>query len=181
MRLLAVSLLLFQATVCSALEFEIKQLKDSIDQLVQDGIEAGQMSGAVVLIANHKGRCFNKATGTADLRAFRKNEFGYRFRFSIDHQTGSDSDRCDALSAKGEIDVNEKVSTYLPEFTGNGKESILVSELLLHTGGLIPDNSLKDYEDGPEIAWQKICNLDMTAARGEGSCTRTWALSSSRR
>ena len=50
---------------------------------------------------------------------------------------------------------------------GTVKESILVSELLLHTGGLIPDNSLKDYEDGPEIAWQKICNLDMTAARGE--------------
>ena len=168
MRLLAVSLLLFQATVCSAWEFEIKQLKESIDQLVQDGIEAGQMSGAVVLIANHKETVFQQSYGNRLVSEHsEKMSLDTVFDLASITKPVATATAVMHLVQKGKIDVNEKVSTYLPEFTGNGKESILVSELLLHTGGLIPDNSLKDYEDGPEIAWQKICNLDMTAARGE--------------
>ena len=168
MRLLAVSLLLFQATVCSAWEFEIKQLKDSIDQLVKDGIVAGQMSGAVVLIANHKETVFQQSYGNRLVSAHsEKMSLDTVFDLASITKPVATATAVMHLVQKGKIDVNEKVSTYLPEFTGNGKESILVSELLLHTGGLIPDNSLKDYEDGPEIAWQKICNLDMTAARGE--------------
>ena len=168
MRLLAVSLLLFQATVCSAWEFEIKQLKDSIDQLVKDGIVAGQMSGAVVLIANHKETVFQQSYGNRLVSAHsEKMSLDTVFDLASITKPVATATAVMHLVQKGKIDVNEKVSTYLPEFAGNGKESILVSELLLHTGGLIPDNSLKDYEDGPEIAWQKICNLDMTAARGE--------------
>ena len=71
------------------------------------------------------------------------------------------------LFQEGKVDLDQPVSNYLPEFTGHGKESILVSELLLHTGGLIPDNSLKDYQQGTQVAWKKICNLKMTANRGD--------------
>ncbi|MCG8648974.1 MAG: beta-lactamase family protein, partial [Pirellulales bacterium] len=53
------------------------------------------------------------------------------------------------------------------EFGKRGKEKITVSDLLLHVGGLIPDNALKDYDDGPQRAWERICDLEPTAPRGE--------------
>ena len=48
---------------------------------------------------------------------------------------------------------------HLPEFGQNGKEAITILQLLTHQGGLLPDNGLADYRDGPERAWQRICAL----------------------
>ena len=45
----------------------------------------------------------------------------------------------------GMLDVDDPVATYLPEFAVHGKASITVRDLLLHVGGLIPDNSIGDY------------------------------------
>ncbi len=67
----------------------------------------------------------------------------------------------------GKVDVDQPVSHYLPEFTGEGKERITVSDLLLHIGGMIPDNALADYEDGPALAWERICGLKPIASPGE--------------
>jgi CubicO group peptidase (beta-lactamase class C family) len=71
------------------------------------------------------------------------------------------------LVGEGKLDVDQTVGTYLPEFAANGKDKITVSDLLLHVGGLIPDNSLHDYQDGPEQAWKLICDLKPVSARGE--------------
>ncbi len=49
------------------------------------------------------------------------------------------------LADRGKIDLKKPVATYIPEFGSNGKESITVEDLLLHRGGLVPDNPLADY------------------------------------
>jgi uncharacterized protein YbbC (DUF1343 family) len=51
------------------------------------------------------------------------------------------------------------VADYEPEFGQNGKENITVFQLLIHQGGLIPDNSLADYRRGPDQAWARIYAL----------------------
>jgi CubicO group peptidase (beta-lactamase class C family) len=71
------------------------------------------------------------------------------------------------LVQDGKIGVEQPVSRYLPEFGAHGKTSIRVRDLLLHIGGLIPDNALRDYQDGPEVAWKRICELKPIAAPGE--------------
>ena len=71
------------------------------------------------------------------------------------------------LVQQGKIDVDRPVADYLPPFGKNGKQEITVAELLLHVGGLIPDNSLRDYQDGTEKAWQRIYDLKPIAPRGE--------------
>jgi CubicO group peptidase (beta-lactamase class C family) len=48
------------------------------------------------------------------------------------------------------------VATYLPEFGNNGKELITVEDLLLHRGGLIPDNPLSEYVGTREQMIEKI-------------------------
>ncbi|MGC7099291.1 serine hydrolase [Amycolatopsis lurida] len=50
----------------------------------------------------------------------------------------------------GQVDVDERVATYLPEFGVNGKECITVRQLLTHTSGLEPFLPLwRDWPDKP--------------------------------
>jgi CubicO group peptidase (beta-lactamase class C family) len=54
------------------------------------------------------------------------------------------------LVEKGQVDTDEPVATYLPEFGVNGKESITVAQLLTHTSGLVSWIPLwRDYPDIP--------------------------------
>lgn len=66
----------------------------------------------------------------------------------------------------GEVQLDAPVVRYLPDFAPNGKDEITVADLLLHRGGLIPDNALSDYDDGPEEAWRRICALDLRSKPG---------------
>jgi len=61
---------------------------------------------------------------------------------------------------------NDTVVSFFPSFAVNDKQKITVQDLLLHTSGLIPDNAMSDYADGPEIAWQRICELKLSAPIG---------------
>ena len=70
------------------------------------------------------------------------------------------------LSQWGQIDVAKPVSAYLPEFTGNEKETITIQQCLLHTSGLIPDNSLADYQDGDQETWRRLCGLKLRSDPG---------------
>ncbi|HTU93828.1 MAG TPA: exo-beta-N-acetylmuramidase NamZ domain-containing protein, partial [Gemmataceae bacterium] len=63
------------------------------------------------------------------------------------------------LLEQGKLQLSDRVSRYFPEFGQNGKEAITIEHLLLHTSGLIPDNPVKDYENGRKKAWERICNL----------------------
>lgn len=63
------------------------------------------------------------------------------------------------LIEKKKIQLHKPVATYLPEFGQNGKDQITIYHLLTHQGGLIPDNSIKDYREGPVKAWERVCQL----------------------
>ncbi|MCA9049516.1 MAG: beta-lactamase family protein, partial [Planctomycetaceae bacterium] len=71
------------------------------------------------------------------------------------------------LIEEGRIDLNAAAAEYIPEFANHGKEAITVRHLLTHTGGLIPDNSIKDYDDGPAKAFERIHELSLQANPGE--------------
>lgn len=42
------------------------------------------------------------------------------------------------LVSKGKLSVDDKVTEYIPEFGGNGKDHVTVADLLTHTSGLTP-------------------------------------------
>jgi CubicO group peptidase (beta-lactamase class C family) len=71
------------------------------------------------------------------------------------------------LLERGKPRLDDPVAKHLPEFAAVGKDKITVEHLLLHTGGLIADNPLSDYEDGREKAIQRIFALKPLAAPGE--------------
>lgn len=61
------------------------------------------------------------------------------------------------LVERGQIKLDAAVTNYIPEFTGDGKETITVRELLTHTSGLPPDIETKTGWHGQAAAIQKAC------------------------
>ena len=85
------------------------------------------------------------------------------------------------LLERGKIRLGDKITAHLPELKGNGKDAITVEQLLRHRSGLIADNPIADYAEGPEIAWERIAGLTPSDAPGRGfplqrrGVPRSWA------
>lgn len=71
------------------------------------------------------------------------------------------------LVERGRLKLDEPVRTYLPEFTGNGKENITVRQLLTHTSGLRPDVSLRPDWSGMEAFMRLAVSEPLEARPGE--------------
>src|SRR3954452_2203246 len=70
------------------------------------------------------------------------------------------------LVERGQLKLGQRVSSIIPEFAANEKEPITIFDLLTHQSGLLPDNAVKDYENGREDAIKKICALKLQATTG---------------
>jgi uncharacterized protein YbbC (DUF1343 family) len=70
------------------------------------------------------------------------------------------------LIERGQVKLDEPVKTYIPEFTGDGRETVTVRELLTHTSGLLPDVETKTDWHGREVAVQKTCQEKLRSKPG---------------
>src|SRR5436190_5626733 len=70
------------------------------------------------------------------------------------------------LVERGQLKLGQRVSSIIPEFAANEKEPITIFDLLTHQSGLLPDNAVKDYENGHDEAIKKICDLKLQAPTG---------------
>ena len=70
------------------------------------------------------------------------------------------------LVEEGRLALDDKAADHLPGFGVNGKGSITIEQLLRHRSGLLPDNALADYLQGPREARRKICTLGLRAPPG---------------
>jgi uncharacterized protein YbbC (DUF1343 family)/CubicO group peptidase (beta-lactamase class C family) len=138
------------------------------ERLIGQAIERGDAPGAVLLVGRRDGVVYQKAFGN---RAVQPATEGMMVDTIFDLASLSKpigtATSVLILIDRGKIDPKEKVAKYLPEFGKKGKEEITVEHLLLHCGGLIPDNDEKDYADGPVKAWERVCELPLTAKPGE--------------
>jgi uncharacterized protein YbbC (DUF1343 family) len=70
------------------------------------------------------------------------------------------------LVERGQVRLGDPVARYIPEFAEMGKRNITVEQLMTHRSGFVPDNEIKDYEQGPEKAFQNIWRLAPIAEAG---------------
>lgn len=138
-----------------------------IEEVVQEAIARRQLPGAVILVARQGRIVYWRA-------------FGYRAlepeRIPMTRDTVFDlasltkvvvtATSVMLLVERGKIRLGDPVARYIPEFAQNGKERITIEHLLLHRGGLIADNDLADYRDGPEKAMERIYALGTVAEPG---------------
>jgi len=170
---IAVCLLLLPQTVAARGPLERTRGVDAetaaeIDRIVEEGLAEGQMAGAVVVAASPTDILFADAYGHRQLEPQPK-PMTLDTLFDLASITKPVATACSVMKLVelGEVDLDAPVARYLPEFASGGKDAVTVTDLLLHQGGLIPDNALGDYDDGPAIAWERICALELTHAPGE--------------
>jgi CubicO group peptidase (beta-lactamase class C family) len=148
------------------LGFDEARLK-RIPELVEQGIQEGKMPGCVV--------CFGRQGKIAYLQAFGHKQVQPEvaemtvdtvFDMASITKPVATGTAIMKLIEEGRIRLGSKVIDFFPEFGSNGKDAITVKDLLIHQSGLIPDNPLSDYMNGPEVAWQRICELPLVAPVG---------------
>ena len=141
---------------------------EPIDRVVAEGIADGEMPGCVVLVGRGDGVVWRRAYGNRAIEPTAEPmTLDTRFDLASLTKPLATALCVMKLAEEGRLDLHAPIADRLPAFAAHGKETITPAQLLTHTGGLIPDNALADYQDGPAAAWAAICDLKPTAAPGE--------------
>lgn len=124
-----------------------------IDELVRRAIRAGRTPGAVVVVGRRSGVVFERAYGRRAILPEREDMTPDTI-FDLASLTKPMvvGTLVQWLIAQSRLVVSEPAVKYLPEFGVREKYLVTVEQLLLHTSGLPPSNTLRDYWQGPERA-----------------------------
>jgi uncharacterized protein YbbC (DUF1343 family)/CubicO group peptidase (beta-lactamase class C family) len=134
---------------------------ERIDAVIEAALEEKKLPGCVVAVGRTGGIGLLKAYGYRQIEPERE-EMTADTVFDMASLTKpiATATSIMILVERGQVRLRNPVAEYIPEFGENGKEDVTVEDLLVHRGGLIPDNSLKDYQDGIEKAWERIYALE---------------------
>lgn len=138
-----------------------------IDPLVEAAIDAGRLPGCVVLIGHGDNVVFRRAYGQRQVEP-EPEPMTLDTVFDLASLTKPIATATSVmiLVERGQVRLRDPVAKYIPEFAANDKDAITVEQLLTHQGGLIPDNPLADYQDGEQLAWERIFALQPTVEPG---------------
>lgn len=138
-----------------------------IDDVVAEGLRYERMPGCVVLVG-FRGRIpFLKAYGQRRLLP-EKQPMQTDTLFDLASLTKPIATATSVMTLieEGRLDLDSPAAKYIPEFGTEGKDKITIRHLLIHQAGLIPDNSIRDYQNGRAEAFRRIHGLKLRADVG---------------
>jgi uncharacterized protein YbbC (DUF1343 family)/CubicO group peptidase (beta-lactamase class C family) len=137
-----------------------------MDTAIEQAIAEGKCPGGVLWF-EHRGTSYHKAYGR---RAVVPNEEPMTEDTIFDAASVTKVAACTPavmlLVERGQVDLDERVQTYIPEFQGNGKEAITVRQLMVHLSGLRGDIETRSDWHGQQTAVQKACEEKLLSAPG---------------
>ncbi|HWQ33890.1 MAG TPA: exo-beta-N-acetylmuramidase NamZ domain-containing protein [Blastocatellia bacterium] len=138
-----------------------------IDQAVEAEIAKKQLPGAVVLVGRQGKVVWRRAYGNRALEP-KVEPMTPDTIFDLASLTKvvATATSVMILVERGMVRLGDPVARYIPEFAEAGKKNITVEQLLVHRSGLMPDNRIEDYQQGPEKAFENIWNLAPIAETG---------------
>lgn len=140
---------------------------DEIDDVVQAAIARRDVPGAVIAVVRDGAVVFHRAYGLRSVRPEpRPMTVDTVFDLASLTKVIATAPAIALLAQDGKLAITEAVSRYVPEFGQQGKEGITIEQLLLHTSGLIADDDLRDYADGPARAMERIYALSPLSPPG---------------
>lgn len=71
------------------------------------------------------------------------------------------------LVERGQLTLEDRIVKHIPEFTGGGKETVTIRQLITHVSGLRPDISLKPDWAGYDEAIRLACEEKLATKPGE--------------
>ncbi len=139
-------------------QFEgLDQAKSEVRQLIETAINAGDLPGAVVGFWSEGRWLIQEVYGNrAMLPSVEPMSLDTIFDMASITKPVSTAASIMILVDRGQVDIDAPVARYLPAFTGDGRDEVLVKHLLRHTAGLIPDNAIEDYKAGQQKAWENL-------------------------
>lgn len=134
---------------------------DAADHAIRSAISRGEIPGAVLVAGNRDGILHEMAFGRKSIED-EQLTMTTDAVFDLASLTKPIATATSVLilADRGEIELSAPVAKYLPAFGNRGKEAITVEQLLLHRGGLIPDNPMSDYQGTPEAAIEAIMSSE---------------------
>jgi uncharacterized protein YbbC (DUF1343 family)/CubicO group peptidase (beta-lactamase class C family) len=126
-------------------------------EMAEKAIQTGKIPGAVILIGNQGKVVYRHAFGFRELKP-KKSAMTTETIFDMASLTKvvATSTAVMQLVDKGELNLDDPVAKYWPEFKANGKEQIKVRDLLTHYSGLRPALDSKPKWSGYDTALQMI-------------------------
>lgn len=113
-----------------------------LDSIVNYWIADSAFPGAQLLVAKDGKIVYNKAFGTYDYSPYsRKVDLNTMYDLASVTKVVATTLAAMKLYGEGKLDLNAPVVRYIPEFGQNGKQNVLVRNLLEHDSGLPPDPS----------------------------------------
>lgn len=138
-----------------------------IDDVVAEALSQQKMPGCVVCIGRHGKIVFLKAYGQRQLKPEPlPMTVDTVFDMASITKPMATATSIMQLVERGKLRLGDKVASLIPEFAVNDKDSITIRDLLIHQSGLLPDNPLADYQDGPDEAMRRIYDLKLQAPTG---------------
>ncbi|MDB4885927.1 MAG: beta-lactamase [Gemmatimonadetes bacterium] len=141
----------------------------TIDRVIERGIKAGGYPGAAVVVGRRGAavleRGFGKLGWTNDASSVVAERTIYDLA-SLTKVVGTTT-AVMILFDEGKIRLDDRVSQYIPEFTGGGKESITIRLLLEHRSGLPAGRDLWRIAHTPDEARAAVISTPLFARPGE--------------
>jgi len=138
-----------------------------IDDAVETAIEAGELPGAVVVVARHGRIAYFRAFGNRSIQPKTESMTADTiFDMSSLTKVMATTPSIMLLVEKGALRLADPVKRYLPRFSGGGKDRITVSQLLTHYSGLPADFDLAREWFGHEAALKELWSTNTSSKPG---------------
>ncbi|MGB3181414.1 MAG: glycoside hydrolase family 3 N-terminal domain-containing protein [Cyclobacteriaceae bacterium] len=112
-------------------------LKD-IDKIVQEGIAMGAMPGCQIIVARHGKVVFEKSYGHLTYEKLQPVTSETVYDIASITKVAGTLQAIMFLNDQDRVDVNKRLSAYLPELKKTNKRSTRIDDVLIHQAGLQP-------------------------------------------
>ncbi|QDU88513.1 Esterase EstB [Pirellulimonas nuda] len=132
-----------------------------VDPLLEQAYNDGQFCGCVLLAGRRDGVFLERVVGDRQVEPVRKPmEIDSVFDLASLTKPVATATSVMLLVERGQVRLSDPVSQYLVELDRDATRDVTIDQLLTHAAGFVPDNSIRDYQDGPAEAWRRLLALD---------------------
>jgi len=138
-----------------------------MDAIINDGMEQHKLPGAVVLAARRGKVVWKKAYGARTVEPAREPmTVDTIFDLASLTKVVATATSIMILIERGKVRLNDSVSVYIPELTGEGRDRITVEQLLTHRSGYAPDFDLREQWNGYDEAIKRLIKEPLRTPAG---------------
>ena len=139
-----------------------------IDSVVLRGIHAGGFPGAAVIVARHGGIVWERGYGTLDWRSgVAVDPERTMYDLASLTKVAATTAAAMVLVDRGKLRLDERVTHYLPAFSGGAKDEVTIRDLLTHRSGLPAGRDISRGA-GPESARKAVLATSLVREPGSG-------------